>query len=284
MSTSGSPAAPLRVSNPLSHAPVRVVVVRNVGDETVASAQATGFLWRDNNALYLITNWHIVTGWDPLRDQPLSPTGFVPTHVEFDFVLKLQGPDDGVAAMRRTTKVVDLCDPSGAPRWLEHPSLGKTVDVVALAIGPDDVEIATQPINTFRDWVDFGVTAGDDAFVLGYPKGLTGGHHFPIWKRASIASEPDVDIDGLPKMFVDTATREGMSGSPVVIVSRGMTQPGGATPGLSLTTIIGTASQFGGVYSGRVDDDPLGAQIGIVWKPRVIGEIVQGQVRVRPPV
>ena len=58
-------------------------------------------------------------------------------------------------------------------------------------------------------------------FVLGYPKGISGGRGFPIWKRASIATEPDIQHDGLPKLLVDTATREGMSGAPVVAIADG---------------------------------------------------------------
>jgi len=56
----------------------------------------------------------------------------------------------------------------------------------------------------------FKVRAGMDAFVLGYPLGISGGAKFPIWKRASIASEPDIDVDSLPKIVIDTATREGI--------------------------------------------------------------------------
>ena len=40
-------------------------------------------------------------------------------------------------------------------------------------------------------------------------------------------------------------------------------------------TVIGMGETFLGVYSGRVDDDPLGAQIGIVWKGTVVEEIVK---------
>lgn len=65
-----------------------------------------------------------------------------------------------------------------------------------------------------------------DVFVLGYPKGISGGGEFPIWKRASIATEPDIQLGTLPKMLVDTATREGMLGAPVIAVARrGVLEP-----------------------------------------------------------
>ena len=54
-----------------------------------------------------------------------------------------------------------------------------------------------------------------DVFVLGYPRGISGGRGFPI----SIATEPKIDLDGVPKLLIDTATREGMSGGPVIAVA-----------------------------------------------------------------
>jgi hypothetical protein len=68
-----------------------------------------------------------------------------------------------------------------------------------------------------------------DAFVLGYPRGMSGGGHFPVWKRATIATEPDIDLDGLPRFYIDTATREGMSGSPVYAQEVGYWLPEGET-------------------------------------------------------
>ena len=100
-----------------------------------------------------------------------------------------------------------------------------------------------------------------------YPRGLDGGNELAIWKRASIASEPKHDIDGLPKLLIDTATRQGMSGSPVIVRRRGMTVPRGVqrVPGkLTGQELIGESDTFLGVYSGRIGDDPMGVQLGIV--------------------
>ncbi|MFH4113730.1 hypothetical protein WAI92_21810, partial [Acinetobacter baumannii] len=67
-----------------------------------------------------------------------------------------------------------------------------------------------------------------DAFILGYPLKLTGGGNFPIWKRGTIATEYIVNLDYLPKYYIDTATtKSGMSGSPVFIQSTGITYPKG---------------------------------------------------------
>jgi len=42
----------------------------------------------------------------------------------------------------------------------------------------------------------------------------------------------------------------------------------------SVLLIIGRIRNFIGIYSGRIGDDELKAQLGIVWKARVISEII----------
>lgn len=265
-----------RITQTLSHATVKVFAQRqDVGKEITAQSQATGFYWLEEKSLYLITNWHVVTGWNPITDKAVADTGFVPTHLSSEFFLKEKVGDKLIKRRRREVRV-ELIDKNNSPCWLEHPALGRKVDVTAIHVCDlDKTELLTVPINTYSDFIDFEVSAGDDAFVIGYPLGISGGS-LPIWKRASIASEPDIDIGDVPKFLIDTATREGMSGSPVIATRHGITNPRGVT-GLVDETVFGTAETFVGVYSGRVDDDLLGAQIGIVWKASVVQEIIKGK-------
>jgi hypothetical protein len=115
-------------------------------------------------------------------------------------------------------------------------------------------------------------------YVLGYPYDINGGKELPIWKRGSIATEPSINIDNLPKILIDTATRPGMSGSPVIYRRSGIIYKDDSME-LSKDTIIGTISGFLGVYSGRINaKDTLEAQLGIVWKEEVIEEILKGEV------
>ena len=109
---------------------------------------------------------------------------------------------------------------------------------------------------------------------MGYPRGMSGGGHFPIWKRATIATEPDVDLDGLPRFYVDTATREGMSGSPVYAQEVGYWLPEGETDKAKAS--IGKGRRFIGVYSGRLGaEDEFKAQLGIVWKESALISLVE---------
>jgi hypothetical protein len=67
---------------------------------------------------------------------------------------------------------------------------------------------------------DLLVGIGMDVFVLGYPFG-PGKTGLPVWKRGSIASEPDLVPQVENYLLVDTASRPGMSGSPVILRTYG---------------------------------------------------------------
>lgn len=117
----------------------------------------------------------------------------------------------------------------------------------------------------------------DDAFVVGYPQGLTGGSPaLPLFKRATVASEPRVDVDGLPQFLVDGATVEGMSGAPVVCAHRGnLWNPSGQ---VGADSIIGRTENMVGVYSGRrYGQHGDVSSIGIVWKRAALVEVVDGR-------
>jgi hypothetical protein len=165
------------------------------------------------------------------------------------------------------------------PKWFIHKTFGYKVDVVAIPVCskkeiPEHVFI--NPINSYN--FDFNPPeVGDDVFVLGYPFNLNGGMELPIWKRGSIATEPYFDLDNIPKILIDTATRPGMSGSPVIYQRTGLIENYVGeknTKNLSIGTIRG----FLGVYSGRIGtNNELQAQLGIVWKKKIIEEIIREQ-------
>jgi hypothetical protein len=122
------------------------------------------------------------------------------------------------------------------------------------------------------EMLDLSVDIGQDVYILGYPFGI-GPRGYPIWKRASIASEPQLRTQEQPYILVDTASRPGMSGSPVI--RRSWDNHSLSNGGL-LTT-AGARTKFIGVYSGRLSTtDPLDAQLGLVWPAGFIEDILAG--------
>jgi hypothetical protein len=73
--------------------------------------------------------------------------------------------------------------------------------------------------------------------------------------------------------LIDTASRPGMSGSPVILRSwtNLMVDPG--VMGISDRPL----NRLIGVYSGRLDAEKSDAQIGMVWHESFIPEIIDAQ-------
>jgi hypothetical protein len=69
-----------------------------------------------------------------------------------------------------------------------------------------------------------------------------------------------------------------MSGSPVIARHSGilLTDPSG---GIGSASLIGTMTKFAGIYSGRIGEDEMGVQLGLVWKPEVLDDIQSENTR-----
>jgi len=265
---------------------LRMSRLQTDGSTFIDAAVGTGSYWSVGDDWYLITNWHNITGCNPITHEAMSKnTGVIPTHLTHQWI-EIDDLEKSPEQQKVMWKAfaVQLYEEDNKPLWFEHPKFGHKVDVVAIKVFEgrhDKRNIFSLPVND-NQWFALNILPGSDCFVLGYPKGLDGGFDLPLWKRASIASEPSYDHGGLPRLLIDTATREGMSGAPVVAVSNGYHVPIGGT-GFK-DSVIGRVESFIGVYSGRMDDDPLGVQIGIVWKEKLINEIIQGSVRGSNPL
>ena len=226
---------------------------------------ATGIPYRFENEQFLITNWHVASGRHPETGQSLQqPSAVVPDRIAV--LLHVDG-QLGEWAMHE----LSLNDPeTDESIWFQHPTEGQRIDVAAIPLECPD-GLTAYPMNEQPSTDDMWVEVGHDVFILGYPLGMRAGGVLPVWKRASIASEPDLPLDELPKMLVDTATREGMSGSPVIHRAWGSYRQTGG----NIIMGAGVYTRFLGIYSGRIGaDDEFKAQIGIVWDADVIEEIL----------
>jgi len=56
----------------------------------------------------------------------------------------------------------------------------------------------------------------DGLSIVGFPFGLTAGGYFGVWVQGTVASEPGIDLNGLPLLLIDSRTRLGQSGWPVI--------------------------------------------------------------------
>ena len=241
-------------------------------------ASGTGFIYRADDELFLITNWHNVVGINPFTREHMHDSLAMP-----DILSTMFRERDDPARCRRESLRLYADEKMLEPIWFEHPEYGSKVDVVAILIDEDlSKKYQFFPINDVK--FDDGVTpeVTDDVFVVGYPFTDLTYVQMPVWKRGSIATEPDINQDQTPKLYIDTATRPGLSGSPVIlqkICMHGFGPEGQTTP----NTAYGRVRDFLGVYTGRIGEEEMMAQLGIVWKSKVVADIIEGRIAGQRP-
>jgi len=169
-----------------------------------------------------------------------------------------------------------LYDASNNPLWLEDPDHGSKVDVVGLPL--TDLEGVEIYPHSYSGPSGHGAAElpgpmkwgpSDFVSIIGFPFGWTGGGSLGIWVQGAIATEPDVDYENLPRFLIDSRTRSGQSGSPVVVYKRNgwITLADGRPYMLHNALTLLT-----GVYSGRLS---LESDLGTVWKASVVAAIAE---------
>jgi hypothetical protein len=244
-------------------------------------ASGSSFLWEHEGRSFLLSNWHNFSGRNPLTNKLMATAGVAPDSVSLRLFRQVSEPDEeGFYELEDESHPVPLIDIETKPLWLEHPTYGRRVDIAALDVTEAVREFKVAHANTLEDDAVLDVATTHDVFVVGYPFGRITGAPAPIWKRGSIALDPQYEIEGLPKILIDTATREGMSGSMVIgrhiVVGRSYQKKDGSQ---AKPILYGSFDVVLGIYSGRHYPDLEKAQLGIVWKRRLIEEIVATGVR-----
>jgi len=251
--------------------------LKGVGD---TPRQATGFFWRRADKVFLITNWHVVTGINMMSGEPVA-NGWCPEKLVVQYFTKVVLAEPSAAVLGPNTKTMEcptveipLYQDFHRPFWIQHPmTFDWSVDIVAIQIdGALKDKSQAQCVND-RDYPQLYHFAGSEIFVLGHPISKKDSAYpvlFPVWKRGSIASEIIVPWNMRPAFLIDSRTSEGMSGSPVFSRVFGPAAYGDGT--VKADSIL--ASEFMGVYSGRLFDDENNASIGLVWHRHLIDQIL----------
>ncbi|THK36394.1 hypothetical protein EHS39_19705 [Ensifer sp. MPMI2T] len=143
--------------------------------------------------------------------------------------------------------------------------MGGAADFVAL---PIDIPgfAAVYPYDLAAPQDGLLIRASDPLSIIGFPFGQAAGGLFGMWVTGFVASELDVDFDAKPIFLIDSRTRPGQSGSPVIAARRGMVHRKSGNIGMG-----GEAVEFLGIYSGRINDQ---SDLGFVWKRSAIKELV----------
>ncbi|NOQ25185.1 MAG: hypothetical protein GQ564_07455 [Bacteroidales bacterium] len=126
-------------------------------------SNASGFLYKYQDKVFLITNWHNVSGQNPNTGEPLSNHGGMPDM--FTTYLRLKN-ENGSSLLHKIFLYAD--EDMTSPKWLVHPIHKENVNVLAIELETSD-KFAYYSINEgdFDDSILPNI--GDDCFVIGYP-------------------------------------------------------------------------------------------------------------------
>jgi hypothetical protein len=230
----------------------------------IGLGSATGFLWYVGGKHYLVTNWHVLSGRNQENGKCAHALGGIPDSLTVYFQ-KLD-VDQGHIEVE-----VNLGLDEGK-NWIEHPKHGQNVDIAAIEITVPRMEEANYiAINAIPE-VSLKQRVGHPVFIVGFPFGL---QHvgFPVWKQGSFASEPVLANLSESCILVDSASRPGMSGAPVIQRVHGEVEL--ENGGYGRVANGDGACRLVGVYSGRCHtNDPNDAQLGRVWPIRLVREML----------
>lgn len=226
----------------LSFATTPVVALR--GEQPIW--QGSGFFYlhqhEENKVLYLVTNYHVLSGRAPgVEGEPLAD------QIVFQFHVSADDPAD-VRPVR-----VPLFTQQRRPVWLQSETAAEA-DLVAIPVPAHVCEGCT--INCLdASWAKGGAASLSPTapiHVVGFPYGYHDQKNaLPLWQSGALASEPEVDFNGQPLMLIDLPAYPGMSGAPAFALGyQSQPVPGQAQPQVGMTR------QFLGVYASMpVTDD-----------------------------
>ena len=259
-------------------------------------SKATSFFYYKNKQLYLISNWHVFSGQSPKADKD-GKFKFENKAASIPNKLKVYicgwKDDEKLSLNIKGTLELPLLDNDEKTLFKSKKiNDNEYIDIACMEIDAslfvkNGEQISGLPIcvnNVFPETIKskYNIHPTDDVFVIGYPFGQI--EDLPIWKRASIASVSNESY----KIYIDTATKSGMSGSPVFYVTKGnyLSLNGKEYPE-ERTYMV----EFIGIYSGRIieniednNDDSYvkvndydlsaAAQLGILWKKSAIDDVI----------
>ncbi len=218
----------------------------------VELSRATGFFYtvptNGVRCFRLVSNWHVFSGrHTAFPNAALDKQLQIPDTIMFE-VMKVVGEIIETYEIR-----TNLYNGTEAI-WKQHQSKNAVdVALIDLGSGPENGEVLG--VNEVANQWDMKIEIGDDVFVLGYPLNFSHFARTAIWKRGTIASEPNyVTPDSNNRIILDATTRSGMSGSPVILRQKThyVSESGAVVEKPNASRILG-------VYSSRPNFTPTGA-------------------------
>lgn len=178
------------LSNPWNYA-VSLLTMR-FNEQELATGSC--FFWKRDERIFLITNWHNLTGKNHLTGQLMSTNGALPNLITFTAFDKLTESDiNGYFGLRVAEVEINLMNNDEKPRWYEHPTFGQKIDIGVIDVTEAVKNLYINCVNDIESKIALNLQPAQDVFVIGFPFGLIGSEPtpVPIWKRGSIGYDPN---------------------------------------------------------------------------------------------
>jgi hypothetical protein len=269
----------------------------------------TGFLVRppaEGGQVFLVTAWHVATMRDPKDPSHTIGKSDSPDSLWFQPLI----PRDMDGTFMLPGYRIEITPDTV---WREHIDRQAGIDLVAFHL-PE----AYRPVSFPLPWtsIENGVApvAGTDAVIVGFPFKFKdvpqdgGDLDPPIWKRATVASEPGAPAFGNKRYLVDALSRPGMSGAPIfrirhdnesnlegIVESLQQRHDDGDLSFWDLKLAVnevallqspaaGQRYEFVGVYTGRLTAGGSGLDLGIAHTPEAVAELFHNGIEAVHPL
>ncbi|MDO9067987.1 MAG: serine protease [Deltaproteobacteria bacterium] len=231
----------------------------------IVLATGTAFFTSAGKRVLLVTNKHNVTGRNSETGECLEKHAAVPNIMSVLIPITSPKKEGFICShWQRYDIPLYINGDEERPAWVEHPD--SLVDLVGFKFNPPEINIKNLVLPA--DGTDLPMQVCNRVNVIGYPFGVST-DNFPIWSTGYIASEPTIDVNGKPLLYIDSRTRQGQSGSPVVRFFHP-----GETVYMDGNSYMAKKPQVYllGIYSGRIRRE---SDIGMVWKKKAIIELFE---------
>jgi hypothetical protein len=219
---------------------------------------------------------------DPKRI--LHSKNALPNRVQLSLVLKPDQPGypSAPGQILLQQQFIELYDSDSKAAWYQHQKKNE-IDVAVINTGGAFDRFHIMGVNDLATEHDMAVQIGNEVFILGYPLRFRHFIETPIWKRGSIASEPNVEtMESGSRVIIDATTRQGMSGAPVIMRAK--------THYVSVSGDIkshANATRWIGVYASRPnlqaitsgDEEDRRAEIGYFFKSNCVPEAITNGIK-----
>ena len=165
---------------------------------------ASGFFFRRDERLYLVTSRHVLID---------EPSHHHPDRIEIELHTDAMN-------LSRCVVLSLLLYENGQSRWRHASDSGGDIDVAVIEIDANGLDGVSPPAFTPAHLQrDLGeVEVGTPLLIVGFPLGFHDGlHHLPVVRQAAVASSFGIRFQGLGQFLTDGRTHRGTSGAPVVM-------------------------------------------------------------------